>query len=163
MMSAGGKRLQRHHALLISLTAITALLLPRSSHCFAHPALPIPNARPDKRRFAAQADAKSTGGSTKSSFPTSSSTTAKGKSVPISGTPFRGIARRLSSSDVEESIPPPSQLESIVANAKSLSANLGRKMDLTNPTLRTQYFTAMTAGLAVSLAMVPEAVSFSCE
>ena len=34
-------------------------------------------------------------------------------------------------------------------------------MDLANPTLRTQYLTALTAGLAVSLAMVPEAVSFS--
>jgi len=36
-------------------------------------------------------------------------------------------------------------------------------MNLTDPTLRSRYLTAMTAGLAVSLAMVPEAVSFSCE
>lgn len=48
-----------------------------------------------------------------------------------------------------------------MANAKSLSSNMGKKMDLTNPTLRTKYLTALTAGLAVSLAMVPEAVSFS--
>mmetsp|Transcript_12999 Transcript_12999/g.22913 ORF Transcript_12999/g.22913 Transcript_12999/m.22913 type:complete len:637 (+) Transcript_12999:32-1942(+) len=148
--------------ILLYLTLTTALL-PWST-CFAHPALPISNARPDKKRgrFAPDASGAATavGGGPSSSAAT---TTAKGKSTAISGTPFRGIARRVSSNNNADSVEslPPSQLESIVANAKSLSANLGKKMDLTNPTLRTQYLTAMTAGLAVSLAMVPEAVSFS--
>lgn len=155
---------------LLSLS-ITVVLLPWNSVSFAHPALPISNARPSKKqgRFAPGAQDDASGTSARSSASTSgssssSSTSFHGKSTTISGTPFRGIARRLSStSSNEESLPPASQLESIVANAKSLSASLGEKMDLTNPTLRTKYLTAMTAGLAVSLAMVPEAVSFSCK
>ena len=145
---------------LLLLITLTAALLIRSN-CFAHPALPIPNARPPKKRFAPDADR---GGVTSTcSSSTATSTTAKGKSNPISGTPFRGIARHFASSSGynEGDSVPPSRVESIVANAKSLSAKMGKRMDLTNPTLRTQYLTAMTAGLAVSLAMVPEAVSFS--
>ncbi len=72
-----------------------------------------------------------------------------------------GMARRLSSSNAlsDKSIMPPSQLESIAPNARSI----GRKMDLTDSTLRSLYLTAMTAGSTVSLAMVPKAISFSCE
>lgn len=165
-----GKRPTHHpkatmlrQTLLLSMT-LTAALLPWSSNCFAHPALPIPNARPKKRDFAPDGVH---GGRSSTATTTTTAVSAKGKSTPLSGTPFRasGIARRLSSSNNAESVEslPPSQLESIVANAKSISSNMGKKMDLTNPTLRTQYLTAMTAGLAVSLAMVPEAVSFSCE
>ena len=128
---------------------LTVAILP-SSKCFAHPALPIPNARPNKNAKRWEVNSQTSTSTT--------STTAKGKqgkSVPISGTPFRRISRRLPSTSTDESTPP-SQLESIVANAKSL---LVTKIDLTNP----KYLTAITAGLAVSLAMVPEAVSFSCK
>ena len=130
---------------------LTVAILP-SSKCFAHPALPILNARPNKNAKRWEVNNSQTSTST-------TSTTAKGKqgkSVPISGTPFRGISRRLSLTATDESTPP-SQLESIVANAKSLLG--GTKIDLSNP----KYLTAITAGLAVSLAMVPEAVSFSCK
>ena len=135
--------------LRILLSAILTVAILPSSKCFAHPALPIPNARPNKNAKRWEVNSQTS---------TTISTTAKGKqgkSVPISGTPFRGISRRLSSTSTDESTPP-SQLESIVANAKSL---LGTKIDLSNP----KYLTAITAGLAVSLAMVPEAVSFSCK
>ena len=136
--------MNRHLALLFSLTLSTG------GWCFAHPALPISNARPPKKRFdVVNNNSNNNGG-------------AKGKSTPISpisGTPFRGISRKVSNDESVEA--PPSQIESIVANAKSISTSLGKKMDLTNPTLRTKYLTAITAGLAVSLAMVPEAVSFS--
>ena len=135
--------------LRILLSVVLSVAILPTTKCFAHPAaLPIPNARPNKN--AQRWEINDTSSTT--------STTAKGKqgkSVPISGTPFRGISRRLSSTSTDESTPP-SQLESIVANAKSL---LGTKIDLTNP----KYLTAITAGLAVSLAMVPEAVSFSCK
>lgn len=136
--------MNRHLALLFSLTLSTG------GWCFAHPALPISNARPPKKRFdVVNNNSNNNGG-------------VKGKSTPISGTPFRGISRKVSNDDSSASVEaPPSQIESIVANAKSISTSLGKKMDLTNPTLRTKYLTAITAGLAVSLAMVPEAVSFS--
>eukprot|EP00986_Skeletonema_menzelii_P010313 scaffold5018_cov147-Skeletonema_menzelii.AAC.8 len=130
-----------HLVLIFSLT-LASTTLP-SGKCFAHPALPISNARPPKQRFSTD-----NGGS------------AKGKSTPISGTPFRGISRKVSTDDSAAEAPP-SQIESIVANAKSISASLGKKIDLTDKTLRGKYLTAITAGLAVSLAMVPEAVSFS--
>ena len=86
---------------------------------------------------------------------------ASGLSSSSSSSSTRGVGPRLSSSDKasDESIMPLSQLESIVVNARSN----GRKMNLMDPTLRSHYLTAMTAGLAISLAMVPEAVSFSCE
>ena len=136
------KKMQRHTLLLYLPTLIIIAILPWSSKAFAgaHPALPIPNARPDKRRFAP--DRYDGTGTSSSSSRSSTATTsnAKGKSVAISGTPFRGISRRFSSSSSSDDELPPSQLESIVANAKSLSRGLGRKMDLTNPTLRTQYF-----------------------
>ncbi|KAL7538907.1 hypothetical protein ACHAWF_011186 [Thalassiosira exigua] len=167
--------------LLLRLTLAAAVLPQRRGgvgvcgYCFAfaHPALPIPNSRPSKKSgmFGPEyaAGGVVTPGSPEASRmtpspPSSTSASAskvKGKSVFLSGTPFRAVISRLSSTvdDVEEA--PPSRIESVVANAKSISSNLGRKMDLTNPTLRTQYLTAMTAGLAVTLAMVPEAVSFS--
>ena len=150
--------MSRRHTLLLCLTLVISILWSSKAFAFAHPALPIPNARPDKRRFAP--DRYDGGTSSSSRASTTTTSNAKGKSVPISGTPFRGISRRFttspSSSDAESL--PPSQIESIVANAKSLSKGLGKKMDLTNHCV-----TAMTAGLAVSLAMVPEAVSFSCK
>jgi hypothetical protein len=115
-----------------ALTVASALLLPRG-RCFAH--------IPPKTYLGAL-------GGGASGLSSSSSST-------------RGVVRRISSSDAasDESIMPPSQLESIVTNARSIV----KKMDLTDPTLRSRYLTAMTAGLAVSLAMVPEAVSFSCK
>ena len=132
---------RRHRVLCNRLALFFSLTL----STVAHPALPISNARPPKDRFVAYNNGEG----------------AKGKSTPISGTPFRGISRKVSK-DVFAAETPPSQIESIVANAKSISASLGKQMDLmTNPTLRTKYLTAITAGLAVSLAMVPEAVSFS--
>ena len=68
---------------------------------------------------------------------------------------------RPSSSDGDAPPPPPlSQFENIVTNAMSI---VGDTVDLANPILRSRYLAAMTSGLAVSLAMVPEAVSFSCE
>lgn len=52
---------------------------------------------------------------------------------------------------------PPSQVESIVKNAKSLQSN-----ERDNPVKSSAvYIQAMAAGLAVSLAMVPEAIAFS--
>lgn len=134
---------RRHRRLCNLLLLLLSLTLAPSGKCFAHPALPISNARPPKKRFGAEM-----GGG------------AKGKSTAISGTPFRGISRRVTNDDSTAEAPP-SQIESIVANAKSISASMGMKMDLTNKTLRGKYLTAITAGLAVSLAMVPEAVSFS--
>eukprot|EP00804_Cyclotella_cryptica_P005416 CCRYP_017092-RA/>CCRYP_017092-RA protein AED:0.04 eAED:0.04 QI:0/0.5/0.66/1/0.5/0.66/3/33/687 len=127
---------------------------------FAHPALPLPNSRPPKSLFSnddSQAPPK------KSAASSSSRAAAKGKSVPISGTPFRGVSLNSSRSHVANASNerPPSQLESIVLNAKSLSQSLFRSSPLSDPSLRTKYFTAIAAGLAVSLAMVPEAVSFS--
>jgi len=158
--------------ILLCLTLTTALL-PWSSYCFASPGLPLSNARPSKKRGPFGPDANNSGATTSAGGSSASTTlgtsgSAKGKSTIISGTPFRGVARHFSSANNAESSTsssssslPPSQLESIVANAKSATIGLGKKMDLTDPTLRTQYLTAMTAGLAVSLAMVPEAVSFS--
>ena len=137
-----GSRLHRglccHLALFLSLTLMSL----RCGKCFANPALPISNARPPKTRFG------------------SDNSGAKGKSTPISGTPFRGISRRVSQ-DESVAETPPSQIESIVANAKSIPVSMGKKIDLTNKSLRRKYLSAMGAGLAVSLAMVPEAVSFS--
>eukprot|EP00581_Thalassiosira_minuscula_P008251 CAMPEP_0183709220 /NCGR_PEP_ID=MMETSP0737-20130205/5309_1 /TAXON_ID=385413 /ORGANISM="Thalassiosira miniscula, Strain CCMP1093" /LENGTH=692 /DNA_ID=CAMNT_0025937261 /DNA_START=1 /DNA_END=2079 /DNA_ORIENTATION=+ len=173
MMAAVKHRPSIHHpktmprrTILLGLTLTTALL--PWSNCFAHPALPISNARPDKKRGRFAPDkmmGSGSGTATRSSGGSPSAppgpNSIKGKSTPISGTPFRGISRRFSSNSDEPASVPPSQLESIVANAKSISAALGKNMDLTNPSLRSQYLTAMTAGLAVSLAMVPEAVSFS--
>ena len=52
---------------------------------------------------------------------------------------------------------PPSQVESIVSNSKSL-----QDRDVEVPVRESaKYIQAMAAGLAVSLAMVPEAVAFS--
>ena len=134
--------------ILLSVVLTIAILPCSKCFAFAHPALPIPNARPNKNKRWEINNTSTSNSSTNTKG-------KQGKSVPISGTPFRGISRRLSSTPTDESTPP-SQLESIVANAKSL---LGTKIDFTNP----KYLTAITAGLAVSLAMVPEAVSFSCK
>ncbi|KAK1735339.1 sulfate permease family inorganic anion transporter [Skeletonema marinoi] len=131
-----------YNPLVVFSLTLASTTLP-SGKCFAHPALPISNARPPKQRFG-----------------TDNGGAAKGKSTPISGTPFRGISRRVSNDDSAAEAPP-SQIESIVANAKSISTSMGKKIDLTDKTLRGKYLTAITAGLAVSLAMIPEAVSFS--
>jgi hypothetical protein len=133
----------RHAILLLALQSII------SSCCnyfvVAHPALPIPNARPPKKLFA--------------------ETNANAGSGDNDGSILHQDGKSSSSTNgLVSPLPPPSQIESIVANAKSLTVNWSKKnMDLTNPTLRSRYITALTAGLAVSLAMVPEAVSFSCE
>ncbi len=145
MTTNGSTRPRRglcNHLVLVFSLTLASTTLP-SGKCFAHPALPISNARPPKQRFG-----------------TDNGGAGKGKSTPISGTPFRGISRKVSNDDSAAEVPP-SQIESIVANAKSISASLGKKIDLTDKTLRGKYLTAITAGLAVSLAMVPEAVSFS--
>ena len=105
---------------ILSITLTVAILLPSCSVGFVqcNPALPIPNARPNKsnQRFAPDSPHHHDNGLNTSSKTT---TSAKGKSVPISGTPFRGVIRRLSnnSNDGVKSLPP-SQLESIVANGK---------------------------------------------
>ncbi len=57
-------------------------------------------------------------------------------------------------------LPLPSHLDIIFTNARSID---GEKMDLMNPTARSWYLAAMTSGVAVSLAMVQEMVSISCE
>jgi hypothetical protein len=127
------------HTILLLLVVIVLLSISPCYHNYviAHPALPLPNAPPPKKLFA-ETNANAGGGS-------DGATT---------------VHRNGQSS----SPPPPSQLESIVANAKSLTADWSKQyMELTNPTLRSRYITTVTAGLAVSLAMVPEAVSFSCE
>ncbi|KAL7508117.1 hypothetical protein ACHAWX_000714, partial [Stephanocyclus meneghinianus] len=122
---------------------------------FARPALPLPNSRPPKSLFSND-DSQSASSS-------SGRGAVKGKSVSISGTPLRGVLLHSSRSRISgaNNETPPSQLESVVLNAKSLSENLFRSNPFSNPSLRTKYVTAITAGLAVSLAMVPEAVSFS--
>lgn len=126
-------KVRRRYAILILL--VLSITTDRISYVIGHPALPIPNARPPKKLFA--------------------ETNANAGDGDGDGALHTGA---------ESSDTPPSQLESIVANAKSLTASWGKKnMDLTNPTLRSRYVSALTAGLAVSLAMVPEAVSFSCE
>ena len=123
----------------ILLLVIVLLSISPCYYVIAHPALPLPNARPPKKLFS-ETNANAGGRS-------------DGATIHHNG----------ESSDALQS-PPPSQVESIVANAKSLTVNWSKQnMDLTNPTLRSRYITALTAGLAVSLAMVPEAVSFSCE
>jgi hypothetical protein len=60
-----------------------------------------------------------------------------------------------SSSTSEDSASNPSQLESILGNAKSLLTD-GERSDTKN-----KLYKATVAGLAVSLAMVPEAIAFS--
>ncbi len=124
---------------IVATLTVAALLLPWDAHCFGHPALPIPNSRPSRERF----------------------TVLSGPDAPTSSRE----AAKLYISKFDKSFPnekPPSQIESIVANAKSLSASLfSRNLKLTNPTRQKEVMTALTAGLAVSLAMVPEAVSFS--
>ena len=120
----------------IPLATAAVLLLPWD-HCHARPVLPIiSKARPTRTH----PDATGGGSSSLSSIRAGATT-----------------AHRPSSSDGDAPPPPPpSQLESIVANAMSI-------LDLTNPILTSRYLAAMASGLAVSLAMVPEAVSFSCE
>ena len=143
----------------IALTFTSTLSL--NCLALAHPALPIPipipNARPPKSIFANRDDT--------SSLPT---TVARGKphgkAIPLSGTPLRGVLPLKSSAsgnDNNNNEAPPSQLESIVLNAKSLANALFQSNPFQNPSLRTTNIKAITAGLAVSLAMVPEAVSFS--
>jgi len=128
-------KVRRRYAILILL--VLSITTDEISYVLGHPALPIPNARPPKKFFA-ETNANAGGGG------------GGGDGALHTG--------------AESSDTPPSQLESIVANAKSLTVSWGKKnMDLTNPTLRSRYLSALTAGLAVSLAMVPEAVSFSCE
>ncbi len=58
--------------------------------------------------------------------------------------------------------PPPSQFESVIANAKSLNP-FGKNKDSASPSPSTKGTTipSLAAGLAVSLAMIPEAVSFA--
>lgn len=136
-------------ALILALISIWSLNPNLNCLAFAHPALPIPNSRPPKSLFSDDSPLTTTTARGKS----------KGKTLPLSGTPFRGVIRRTATSKNEEK--PPSQLESIVLNAKTLSDALFKSNLFSNPTLRTKYLTAVTAGLAVSLAMVPEAVSFS--
>lgn len=136
-------------AFYLALTSIGSFKL--NCFGFAHPALPIPNSRPPKSLFKDDSPLRT---STSSGKP-------RGKSLPLSGTPLRGVLSSLPSSSSSNNEKPPSQLESIVLNAKSLSDALFKSNPFNNPTLRTKYLTAITAGLAVSLAMVPEAVSFS--
>jgi len=71
--------------------------------------------------------------------------------VSISGTPLSMTGGASSS---EDKTPPPSQIESISANAKLLNP-FGSRVE------RETFVTSLAAGLAVSLAMVPEAVSFA--
>ena len=116
------------------------LLLPLGGClCFtrAPPALPIPSARPPKdSRFE------------RNEGPYSADVTVDG-TVPVTkqrrhGSPFRTISTRLAvARDVDDGKPPPSQVESLVANAKDIF-NFGRNMKLSNK----KYLTAITAGLA---------------
>ena len=119
---------------------VTILLLPLGGClCFtrAHPALPLPNARPPKdSRF------------DRNEGPYSADVTVDG-TVPVTkqrrhGSPFRTISSRLAvARGGEDAKPPPSQVESLVANAKDIF-NFGRNMKLSNQ----KYLTAITAGLA---------------
>lgn len=144
--------------------ALAVALLPWPwGSCFAGTALPASDARlPSKRRgpFAPE-NMFGSGAEAIPSSRASASSSYKGRSIPISGTPFQGVRRVVPTDGAGDGARPPSQLESVVGNAKSIAAGLGRRMDLADPTRRSQYLTAVTAGLAVSLAMVPEAVSFS--
>ncbi|EJK45631.1 hypothetical protein THAOC_35748 [Thalassiosira oceanica] len=117
------------------------LLLPLGGClCFtrAHPALPIPTtARPPRdSRFE------------RNEGPYSADVTVDG-TVPVTkqrrhGSPFRTISRRLAvARDLDDGKRPPSQVESLVANAKDIF-NFGRNMKLSNK----KYLTAITAGLA---------------
>ena len=74
------------------------------------------------------------------------------RNFPIIGK--KNVALSLSTS----SDPPPSQFESVVANAKSLNP-FGNNKDIQASTSIT--ISSLAAGLAVSLAMIPEAVSFA--
>ena len=63
------------------------------------------------------------------------------------------------SASPSDSQTPPSQLESVIANAKSLNP-FGRNRD-TSTSSESVTLSSLAAGLAVSLAMIPEAVSFA--
>lgn len=66
----------------------------------------------------------------------------------------------LSSISTSSSDPPPSQYESVVANAKSLNP-FGKQKDPLSSESTSTIISSLAAGLAVSLAMIPEAVSFA--
>lgn len=73
--------------------------------------------------------------------------------------PFTGPSRtshKYASVDANSSNAPPSQIESIFKNAKSLNP-FGNKLQMESQTI----ISSLVAGLAVSLAMIPEAVSFA--
>lgn len=88
----------------------------------------------------------------KSRLPNVKSIRSKHNGVPVSPIYINGGASSLQASN--ENTPPPSQIESVVNNAKSLNP-FGAKLD------RDATVSSIAAGLAVSLAMVPEAISFS--
>ncbi len=88
----------------------------------------------------------------KSRLPNVKSIRSKSNGVPVSPIYINGGASSLQASN--ENTPPPSQIESVVNNAKSLNP-FGAKLD------RDATVSSIAAGLAVSLAMVPEAISFS--
>jgi len=104
-------------------------LIGHSSHAFQHPTV-----------RASRANAAN-------SSPTSSSTSTSPAS-PLS----------VGAGGGENSSPPPSQVESIVGNAKMLVSNI---MDEKSKDNYRKIFAASVAGLSVSLAMIPEAVAFS--
>lgn len=85
-------------------------------------------------------------------LPNVKSIRSKQNKVPVSPIYINGGASSLQASN--ENTPPPSQIESVVNNAKSLNP-FGAKLD------RDATVSSIAAGLAVSLAMVPEAISFS--
>mmetsp|Transcript_22872 Transcript_22872/g.26471 ORF Transcript_22872/g.26471 Transcript_22872/m.26471 type:complete len:160 (-) Transcript_22872:1229-1708(-) len=60
----------------------------------------------------------------------------------------------------QSSSSPPSQIESIIANAKSLNP-FGKPKTTSSSSSENTVLPSLAAGLAVSLAMIPEAVSFA--
>ncbi len=78
----------------------------------------------------------------------------KNTAVPVTPFHVNGAPLSMSGGASDEKTPPPSQIESIFANAKSLNP-FGTHIE------RETLFTSLAAGLAVSLAMIPEAVSFA--
>lgn len=74
--------------------------------------------------------------------------------INANGSPLSMTGGSSSSSSSEERSPPPSQIESIFKNAKLLNP-FGSRIE------RETVISSLAAGLAVSLAMIPEAVSFA--
>ena len=122
-------------------SAVASILLIPLGGCLCftrvHPALPIPTARPPKdSRFGRNDGPYCADVTVEGTFPATKQRRH--------GSPFRTISMRLAvARDVDDVKPPPSHVESIVANAKDIF-NFGRNMKFSNK----KYLTAITAGLA---------------